>query len=710
MPVAGAQEIRAFWADGFAEGFKSPEQVDQLLGRLRKANCNAVFAQMRKSADAYYRSRYDVWASDNSQRFDALQYLIEKAHSGTPRIQVHAWLNTFAVGKDRGNPFHITRTHPEWISLSDKGATHDGEATKLDPGHPDAADYTFRIYLDVLRHYEVDGIHFDFVRYGGPNWGYNPASIERFNRRYGRTGDPDAADPAWKHWRRDQVTALVRKVYAMAAAVKPKAQVSAATITWQEGPRNLHEWETKSAAMNRVFQDWRSWMKEGILDLSCLMSYYNESKHPDWYRRWLDWAKDSQFGRYAALANGSWLNLIPDSLAQIAAIRSASAKGNRAKGVMLYCYAATNKGPDGTEQRFNDAFYAALSTPSVFTRNPPFAKPATYPVMPWKENPKTGVVRGFVFGGNQLEPVDGVEVTIRGKGIRKTTRTDGTGFFAVLGLRPGEYAVGLEGLRGSKERVRVDSGRSVGIVLAGSGAAIHPIFRDIPTLLGIGDFSPVTISDLIVVGGTDTIPGRLLVTDSARSGILRVGLSENPTLAIQPGDEVIVRGRWEMTTGEPTLHDAQARLIGIQRDYDPQRKQLAPFLADKTGKVVEIVDGNFVLEGGDRVEVVLGPRKGTGIEDPIGALAIPAVGSTVRVAGILTDYKGVNGAVKRLHPRSANDLQVINSAAANMASVISMWAAIALAAGLLTFTLLRFYFRRTAGRAVLTPKYPTPDT
>src|SRR2546421_6265992 len=100
---AESQEIRAFWADGFAEGFKTPEQVDTLLARLRKANCNAIFAQMRKSADADYQSRYDVWASDNPQRFDALKYLIVKAHEGPQRIQVHAWLNTCAVGKDRGN-------------------------------------------------------------------------------------------------------------------------------------------------------------------------------------------------------------------------------------------------------------------------------------------------------------------------------------------------------------------------------------------------------------------------------------------------------------------------------------------------------------------------------------------------------------------------------------------------------------------------------
>jgi uncharacterized lipoprotein YddW (UPF0748 family) len=48
----------------------------------------------------------------------------------------------------------------------------------VDPGHPDAADWTFRVYLDVARHYDVDGIHFDFVRYGGANWGYVAGNVK----------------------------------------------------------------------------------------------------------------------------------------------------------------------------------------------------------------------------------------------------------------------------------------------------------------------------------------------------------------------------------------------------------------------------------------------------------------------------------------------------------------------------------------------------
>ena len=183
-------ELRAFWVDGFNDGFKTPAQCDLLLHRLRADHCNAVFVQMRKRADSYYASHYEQWAQDDPTHFDALQYLCDHAHAaGKPRIQVHAWINACAVGGN-ASAGALTKLHPEWLSLSDTGADYDNEATKIDPGNPQAAEWTFRVYMDVVRHYDVDGIHLDFIRYGGDgdtvgHWGYNAVSIARYNARYG---------------------------------------------------------------------------------------------------------------------------------------------------------------------------------------------------------------------------------------------------------------------------------------------------------------------------------------------------------------------------------------------------------------------------------------------------------------------------------------------------------------------------------------------
>jgi len=670
--AAGGQEIRAFWADAFSPALKSREEIQDLLRRLRLANCNSVFVQVRKGGDAYYASRYEPWASDNPERFDGLACLIAQAHSGKPRVSVHAWINTCAVGRSRGNPRHVALAHPEWLSLSDKGADYDGEATKIDPGHPDAADHAFRIYLDVARHYDVDGIHFDFVRYGGADWGYNPISVARFNARYGRTGQPRPSDPVWMQWRRDQVTALVRKVYSLAAAVRPRLIVSAATVTWGQGPRTLEEWNTKSAAMTRVFQDWRSWMAEGILDLNCLMSYYRETRHAEWFRLWIDWAKDNQFGRWAVPSSGIWLNTIPDSLRQIAAIRRASKRGNRAHGVLLYCYASTNVGPDGSEQRYNEEFYRALAVTSRHG-NAPFASPAVEPRMPWKVRPRHGHVYGFVRDANSLEPVDGAVVTVSGKATR-VTRTDGTGFYAFVDLAPGPWTVTVSGAgyvaKRSSVKIAAGSSQCAGFLM---GAEATPFTPSVEAVRSVRDGFPIRLKRALVVGGTDHFVGRLFVASTGSSAAMRVELAPADALPLQPGDWVALTGRAATLDGERVIVDARAALVdmhvcpretgGSAWRMPGQGGPVVGSLVSQgvvraSGLVAGHGDGRMSLSGPCAMEVVLDGRKDFGVEDepvPIGA---PPLASKVTVTGVATVAVRDGRPLLRLWPRTSEDVRV----------------------------------------------------
>ena len=239
--------------DGFNDGFHTPAECDLLLARVRASHMNAVVpVQMRKRADAYYASHYEPWATDDPEHFDALEYFCRQAHVPPMlRIQVHAWVNACAVGGNKG-PQSLVKLHPDWLSLSDTGEDYDGESTKIDPGNPAAADWTYRVYLDIVRHYDVDGIDMDFIRYGGSgktvgHWGYNPVSVARYNAHTARRAAP-GNDPAWQQWRRDQVTALVRRVSLEAHALKPHLIVSAATICWGDGPKDDAEYEAKSAS------------------------------------------------------------------------------------------------------------------------------------------------------------------------------------------------------------------------------------------------------------------------------------------------------------------------------------------------------------------------------------------------------------------------------------------------------------------------------
>ena len=107
----------------------------------------------------------------------------------------------------------------------------------LDPGHPDVIDYTTEVYLNVVRNYDVDGIHLDYSRYNGTSYGYNSTSLSRFMTRYGYTDKPLPNDPLWGEWRREQSALLMRKIYLGAIAIKPEIKVSSSVIAWGEGPR-----------------------------------------------------------------------------------------------------------------------------------------------------------------------------------------------------------------------------------------------------------------------------------------------------------------------------------------------------------------------------------------------------------------------------------------------------------------------------------------
>src|SRR3981081_447080 len=99
-------ELRAVWVDAFHDGFKTAAQVDDLVAWARSANLNALFVQVRRRGDAYYLKSFEPRAEDPdfAPGFDALQYLIDRAHQGPQRLQVHAWLATLPIWYLRDTP------------------------------------------------------------------------------------------------------------------------------------------------------------------------------------------------------------------------------------------------------------------------------------------------------------------------------------------------------------------------------------------------------------------------------------------------------------------------------------------------------------------------------------------------------------------------------------------------------------------------------
>ena len=258
-------EFRAFWVDAFHAGIKSPAEIDQLIRDVRAARANAVLVQVRRRGDAYYNRSIEPRArraAETAGLSIRLAYLIEAADVARPSIEVHAWLAALPIATASAPPTapeHIYHSHGPaapgeemWLSVAADGSLAAEDTLSLDPGHPAAAQHIVDVVLDLVRNYSVDGIHFDRIRYAGQAFGYNPVSLARYAAATGATGVPAPTDPAWQAWRRDQVTALMRQIYLETIALKPKLKISAATITWGNGPASERRVAAEQRADRRV--------------------------------------------------------------------------------------------------------------------------------------------------------------------------------------------------------------------------------------------------------------------------------------------------------------------------------------------------------------------------------------------------------------------------------------------------------------------------
>ncbi|HEY1421489.1 MAG TPA: family 10 glycosylhydrolase [Candidatus Dormibacteraeota bacterium] len=415
-PVAYAPpEYRALWVDAFHDGIKSPAQVEKLVADAHRANLNALFVQVRKAGDAYYNRSDEPRAIDitGPASFDPLAYVIRLAHASVPRIEVHAWVNTFFVGQSS----RVYAQHgDQWGNRTADGST----GGFLDPGVPEVQIYTHQVLMDLARNYDVDGIHLDFVRYPDASWGYSPLATSQYMLQNGLSAPPDASNPQWQDWRRSRVTAFVRDLHNNLQLEKPSVKLSGALICYGGGPLNAAGW-TGTSAYTSVFQDWFNWIVKGYLDFGVPMNYDSDwsGQQKAWFDGWLNFEKDSGFGNRVITGVGAFLNYPEDTMNQIRRVLSPSASGNHVLGVAIYAYASTSvygtddfytssdlsgglprqpyaggiTAPAGLVERaktFNSQFIAELSKPGFYddvqlgrvATQPVFTQPALVPVLP----------------------------------------------------------------------------------------------------------------------------------------------------------------------------------------------------------------------------------------------------------------------------------------------------------------------------------------
>ncbi len=439
---AATPQLRAFWVDAFHAGFKTPAQVQRLVSEAQSAGANALFVQVRRRADSYYRRTLEPIAADLQSGYDPLADLIARAHARD--IEVHAWTVLLPAWMDNYNQpdrSHVWYRHgpsktgaENWFMLSDGGKAGSCEGNSpcayfLDPGHPAVRDYTVNVLRHLAQQYDLDGLHLDYVRYPSAHFGYNAESVKRFQRATGRRDKPAWDDAQWMQWRRDQVTSLVKRIYLELHAIEPQMTLSAATITW--GPAPTTDFKT-SRAYSETLQDWAGWLRDGYIDLAIPMNYYREATHSTQFTDWVNFTRANKGRREVAIGLGAWLNTADQNFAQMSRATTGTL------GVSFYSYANPIANPTAATR---GDFLKRLGTS--------WGDGARAPKLAWLTASTKGHLLGYsLFAASD----DNLAVRIgNSSGFVQTTRTDANGAFGAIDLAPGRYQVSAHDTRENKQ-------------------------------------------------------------------------------------------------------------------------------------------------------------------------------------------------------------------------------------------------------------------
>jgi uncharacterized lipoprotein YddW (UPF0748 family) len=176
MAFAQLVEHRGIWLH--PPQFKTPELCDQFVKRMVSARINVAYPLVWYwGGRAYYRSEISPMAEEVPEGFDPLGYLIEQCHKNG--IQVHAWFVNGEYG--RSNLSHVFSKHPDWRLMPQPGEY----AWWYDLGKPEVREFEASVMLEVLKRYDVDGLHFDYIRYPGRFFCFCEHCTNEFKQLYG---------------------------------------------------------------------------------------------------------------------------------------------------------------------------------------------------------------------------------------------------------------------------------------------------------------------------------------------------------------------------------------------------------------------------------------------------------------------------------------------------------------------------------------------
>ncbi len=283
-PPAIDREFRAIWVATVGNidwpskpGLSTWDQQRELLAILDRAvalKLNAIVFQIRPGADALYDSPYEPWSEFLTGRqgrapeppWDPLAFAVEQSHKRG--LELHAWFNPYRAAYSRDSlqaRSHVSRTNPELVWQYD-------HFLWMDPGDSAVRQRSLRVVADVVKRYDIDGIHIDDYFYPYPTTDRAGKKIDfpdsATYARYRKSGGKLSKDD----WRRNNVDLFVEAMYKQVHAAKPWVQVGISPFgIWRPGnPPQIQGFD----AYSEIYADSKKWLQNGWADYLAPQLYW----------------------------------------------------------------------------------------------------------------------------------------------------------------------------------------------------------------------------------------------------------------------------------------------------------------------------------------------------------------------------------------------------------------------------------------------------
>ncbi|MBC5991912.1 family 10 glycosylhydrolase [Pontibacter cellulosilyticus] len=279
------------WPQQGASAETQKTALRTLFDKIKEANLNVVFLQVRTECDAFYNSGKEPWSrfltgqQGVNPGYDPLAFAIEEAHKRG--LELHAWINPFRVNSSTSSSIvyasnHVSKAKPEWLLSFSTGKKI------LNPGIPEVRNYIASVVQEIAENYAVDGIHFDDYFYPYPENNFTGITTED-SQTYSQfgTGFTSIGD-----WRRHNINETIRLANEAVKNARPTARFGVSPFgIWKNGtPTGI----TGMDAYSAIYADALNWLENQYVDYLSPQLYWAIGGSQD-YRKLLEWWSDKAY-------------------------------------------------------------------------------------------------------------------------------------------------------------------------------------------------------------------------------------------------------------------------------------------------------------------------------------------------------------------------------------------------------------------------------